>query len=125
MVAAQVARRPYGGARSDVPECGVPTSVVYRRRRGVALAGTALLLIGFWFALQAALGGTGGGPLTATGAAVGTPAAAKVWVVRPGDTLWSIALRSGARGDIRPVVDRLAEETGGQPLQVGERILLP
>jgi hypothetical protein len=45
--------------------------------------------------------------------------------VRPGDTLWSIALASGARGDIRPEVDALSSEVHGQALQVGERIVLP
>lgn len=52
-------------------------------------------------------------------------ASARVWIVRPGDTLWSIALASGAKGDIRPLVDRLSKEVGGRPLQVGERIVLP
>ncbi len=73
----------------------------------------------------AAVSGAGGGPLTATGAARGTPAAARVWVVRPGDTLWTIALAAGAKGDIRPLVDKLAAETGNKPLQVGEQVLLP
>ena len=128
MVAIQVDRIPAGalGRRSPSrPPGGSGLPAVYRRRRAVALAGLALLLFGLWFALQAAVGGAGGGPLTATGAATGIPAAAHVWVVRPGDTLWSIALRSGARGDIRPVVDRLAAQTGGRPLQVGQRVLLP
>lgn len=52
-------------------------------------------------------------------------ASARVWIVRPGDTLWGIALASGAKGDIRPYVDRLSSEVGGRPLQVGERIVLP
>jgi hypothetical protein len=53
------------------------------------------------------------------------PIAAHIVVVRPGDTLWSIALASGDRGDIRPLVDRLQAETGGAPLQVGQHLLVP
>lgn len=100
-------------------------AATFRRRRAVALTGLALLLGGLWIALQAAVGGTGGSLLTSSGTPGGTPAAAHVWVVRPGDTLWGIALASGAQGDIRPVVDRLAAQTGGRPLTVGERIVLP
>lgn len=97
----------------------------YRRRRLLALAGLAVLALGCWLALQAAVSGAGGGPLTATGAAGSAPAAARTWVVRPGDTLWGIALAAGARGDIRPYVDRLAAETAGRPLVVGEHLALP
>jgi hypothetical protein len=100
-------------------------AATFRRRRAVALTGLALLLGGLWVALQAAVGGPGGSLLTSSGTPGGTPAAAHVWVVHPGDTLWSIALASGAHGDIRPVVDQLSAETGGRPLTVGERVTLP
>jgi hypothetical protein len=89
---------------------------------GVAL----LVVLGGWFALRAALGGAGGGPLATTGSPSGPHlASSRVWVVGPGDTLWNIARAIGSRGDIRPVVDRLSAEVGGHPLQVGERIPLP
>jgi len=43
------------------------------------------------------------------GAGAGQPAAPRVYVVRPGDTLWGIATGVvGRAGDPRPVVDRLA-----------------
>jgi hypothetical protein len=48
-----------------------------------------------------------------------------VWVVRPGDSLWSIAATVQPHGDIRPLVDRLVFETHGSPLFPGERIALP
>ena len=98
---------------------------IYRRRRSVAMSGLIVLLAGAWFALQAAVGGAGGGLLTSTGAPIGTPAGARTWVVQPGDTLWGIALATGVRGDIRPFVDRLAAQTHGRPLTVGERIEVP
>lgn len=101
---------------------------VYRRRR-VLTGGVLLLLVAAALILvQSALAGAGGGPLTATGAAAGgslEPAAASVWVVRPGDTLWSIAHQLEPGGDVRPLVDRLAAETGGADLYPGEQIPLP
>ena len=43
------------------------------------------------------------------GAEASRPAAARMYVVRPGDTLWGIATGLvGRAGDPRPVVDRLA-----------------
>jgi hypothetical protein len=101
---------------------------VYRRRRVVALvvlAGVvAGVLVGLGLVVRTVVDGPAIGP-----AAIGTPpsrpAASRVWVVRPGDTLWSIALASGDKGDVRPLVDRLWAEVHGQPLLAGERIALP
>jgi hypothetical protein len=50
--------------------------------------------------------------------------------VQPGDTLWSIARAAVANGDtggtdVRPIVDHLAAERHGRPLEVGETIVLP
>jgi len=104
-----------------------PSAAVVRRRRLAMLAGLLLALVGGWFALQAALGLFGGGPLATTGQPGGLrPAAARVWVVQPGDTIWTIARAvSGGRGDERPLVDRLSAEVGDRALQVGQRIPLP
>lgn len=103
-----------------------PTEAEFRRRR-TAAAGVALtILLGLYLALQALLGRPAGGPLASVGSpGAMQPAVAQSWVVRPGDTLWSIALASGAHGDIRPLVDQLSAEVGGRPLQPGERIVVP
>ena len=104
----------------------VPSPAVIRRRRQVVggLAGT--LLLGLLIGLQALFGRPDGGPLASVGSpAAAQPLAPRVWVVHPGDTLWSIALASGGRGDIRPLVARLSAEVGGRPLQPGERIRVP
>jgi len=58
------------------------------------------------------------------------PAAAhhRVYVVRPGDTLWSIALRvAGPGADPRPVVDRLTSlnHVRDAAITPGERLVLP
>jgi LysM domain-containing protein len=71
--------------------------------------------------------GLGGGPpLTSPEAPLASrPVAARVHVVQPGDTLWSIARSLHPQGDVRDLVDRLAATRGRDALQVGERIVLP
>jgi nucleoid-associated protein YgaU len=52
----------------------------------------------------------------------------KVYVVRTGDTLWSIALRLGGPGsDPRPLVDRLttANHVPDAEITPGERLVVP
>lgn len=104
----------------------VPSPAVIHRRRLVAGGLAAAILLGLLVGLQALFGRPGGGPLASVGSpAAAQPAVARVWVVHPGDTLWSIALASGARGDIRPLVAQMSAEVGGRPLQPGERIRIP
>ncbi len=94
-------------------------------------AGLLLLMVAaVLIAAQSTLAGTGGGPLTTTGAAASgigamSPADAATWVVRPGDTLWSIARTLDPNGDIRPLVDRLSSEVGNAPIYPGETIAIP
>lgn len=104
-----------------------PAAVYRRRRLVVAALFLGALLAGSWV-----LGALGGGPLTASEA--GSPSAVELpmqpvaqatHVVAPGDTLWSIARQLVPEGDVRPVVDALAADRNGRPLQVGERIVLP
>jgi nucleoid-associated protein YgaU len=103
-----------------------PGSAVFRRRRLAAAGLLAVLVAGSWIGLQAALGRIGGGPLATTGAPGGLqPAAARTWVVQPGDTLWSIAEAVDPKGDVRPLVDRMAAELGSTSLYPGERVAVP
>lgn len=119
-------RPAFRSRRETLPPRSVPSPAVIRRRR-LAVGGVAgAILLGLLLGLQALFGRPGGGPLASVGSpAASEPAVARIWVVRPGDTLWSIALASGARGDIRPLVARLSAEVGGRPLQPGERIQVP
>ena len=102
---------------------------IYRRRR---LAATAVLLIGLALltmvaslAVQATLGRTGGGPLATAGALPGGQlAGAEVYVVRPGDTIWSIAESIEPNRDVRPLVDRITSQLGGTQLYPGERLTI-
>jgi hypothetical protein len=49
----------------------------------------------------------------------------QVYVARPGDTIWSIAVAYSRGGDPRPLVANLESEIGGGVLQPGERLVVP
>lgn len=70
----------------------------------------------------------GAGQATEPPAAVVTPAAAprpaRVHVVQPGDTLWSVARGLQPAGDVRPLVARLRAASGAGPLVPGQRLRL-
>ncbi|MST31400.1 LysM peptidoglycan-binding domain-containing protein, partial [Acidimicrobiaceae bacterium USS-CC1] len=54
------------------------------------------------------------------------PIAAQVVVVRPGQTLWSIAVaHDPPHTPLLAFLDRLEAETHGRPLQVGQQLVLP
>jgi nucleoid-associated protein YgaU len=58
----------------------------------------------------------------------GHPAAVRIYVVRPGDTLWDIARAvGGAREDPRPVVDALiaANHIKQALILPGQRLVVP
>ena len=114
-------RRPFARRRPS-------PAVIRRRRLGVALVlvGIAFLAIVGTLDVQAVLGRTGSGPLSAAGAGPGLRLAAdQVWVVQPGDTVWSIARSVEPGADVRPLVDRIDAELKGAPLYPGERIRIP
>jgi nucleoid-associated protein YgaU len=96
-------------------------AAVYRRRR-LAVVAAALALVPV---AHAGWGILGGGPLTAPGEPPTVPAATHVYVVQPGDTLWSIAHRLDPAGDERPLVARLAAEAGPGGLRPGQALETP
>lgn len=101
---------------------------VYRRRRLLAAGLSLLAIAAVLILVQLIQAGIGGGPLTTTGAAAGPgmiPAGTTEYVVRPGDTLWSIAARLAPGRDERPLVDRLVAETHGASIYPGQVITLP
>ena len=104
----------------DVGQRRARRAAVQRGRRGVVLAIlTAGLVCGLSLPLSA-LGGSSG----ARYAGLDVSRAA-VYVVRPGDTLWSIALRFDRGGDPRPLAEAIAKETGSAVVVPGEHIAIP
>jgi hypothetical protein len=111
-----IPRGPLGGAR-------VSPATYWRRRLLVGLLALGVSVV----AARAGVA-LGGSPLAAperrpASSAPTHPAPAVV--VRPGDTLWSIASRLAPDEDPRPLVDDLVAARGTAALQPGERILLP
>jgi uncharacterized iron-regulated membrane protein len=114
------------GGRSD-------RSGRYRRRRLVAAVLAALVVVLAWSAASAVWSSIAGDPTVGVVAGAPTPVPAAVGpatastapavhVVQPGETLWSIARGVQPTGDVRPLVDELADRVGGAGLQAGQRI---
>ena len=96
---------------------------VYRRRRLIAAVVLGLLISSLSLLGGELIGRVTGTPGSTVVEAAGEPI---VYVVQPGDTLWSIAERVSPHGrDIRHTVDRLSVVTGGSLLHPGQRIVLP
>jgi LysM repeat protein len=53
-----------------------------------------------------------------------SPAVGETYVVKPGDTLWSIASAIAPGSDPRPVVDALRAANGGPNIEVGQRLTI-
>lgn len=95
----------------------VPTTrrstALYRRRRLSVLAAMAAVL-----ALVGAAKARGDEPTLETVAV-----SRVIYIVQPGDTLWTIARSLQPDGEVRPLVDRLAaQRSSGSPLLPGERL---
>jgi hypothetical protein len=98
---------------------------VYLRRRIGAVTLLVLVAVVGWLAVlgvRSLVGEPPATPSTSAATAAVPPAAAEEYVVRPGDTLWVIARQLRPEGEIRPVVDELADRAGGPDLSVGQRI---
>ena len=80
---------------------------------GIALALLALPLGGF------------GGASHTTESASAAQIHPGAYVVRAGDTLWSIAQRTDPTGDPRPMVSQLAAEIGSYNVVPGEQVTIP
>ena len=92
---------------------------VYRRRRAIALL-FVLVVVGTVLVLAFA-----GGRATADGVADREVRPTAVYVVRPGDTLWDIAVRLAPDRDPREVTSALERSAGGTTIRAGQRIVLP
>ncbi len=99
---------------------------VFRRRRLAVLLVAMATVLAAWAPTGAPHAGLDTLPAKSFAPAAGADAnPQRSYVVKPGDTLWVIARRLQPGSDVRPIVDRLAAQRRGEPLQVGERIALP
>jgi hypothetical protein len=104
-----------GGARV------VSRATYWRRRILVAALAVALVLV--MAQAGAALGGSLATPeRRPASASASAPTSGRSTVVRPGDSLWSVAARLAPGADPRPVVDALASARHGTVLTPGETI---
>ena len=103
------------------------SSATYWRRR---LACLTLLIVAAWLVVSALSGSDAieqpsAAPTVFETAAGETLAAGQIVIVKPGDTLWSIARQLQPTGDLRPLVDRIAKINNGHSLIAGQALLLP
>ena len=111
---------PVGNGSVGVRVAGPGT---YRRRRILVAALLCLFLSALPLLGGELIGWVTGTPGATLVEASGQPV---IYVVQPGDTLWSIAERVNPPGrDLRYTVDRLSEATGGSLLHPGQRIVIP
>jgi hypothetical protein len=92
-----------------------------RRRRLALLLATIAVVLGGFGVVQLFTGGSLG---TAPSPSRPAPIDEAVYVVQPGDTLWSIAERVADGGDPRPIVATLRESHGDAGLDVGDRLVI-
>ncbi|HXY91959.1 MAG TPA: LysM domain-containing protein [Acidimicrobiia bacterium] len=115
MAAVTITRAPrYRTGPTTPPRPRMARAVYVRRRIAAALLGIALVLV--MAQAGAALGGS------TLAAPERRPAPPAHTVVRPGDSLWSIATRLAPGEDPRPVVDALESARHGAPLVPGESV---
>ncbi len=107
-------------------------SQIYARRRMMALLCLAAIVLVLFVGAGHVVANRGGAPASAsmirpaTSAAVLAPAtAANHYVVKTGDTMWSIGQRFHGHTALADYVDLLIHTNGGTQIQVSEAIALP
>lgn len=101
-----------------------------RRRRVASLrrflpgAATLAVLAVCWFGAGALAGAGTGGHLVRLPGSRPVPGG-YAYVVRPGDTLWSLATRLEPGSDPRPLMDRLSGQLHGGSLLAGAVLVVP
>jgi hypothetical protein len=118
---------PYPAPRpSDVPRRRLPDRATrIRRRRLAALLLALAVSAAAWTAGQALVSLTQAGSTAPQPVELrDVPQAGQRYVVRPGDTLWSIAEEVAPDRDPRQVVDALVAANGDATLEVGDVLTL-
>jgi nucleoid-associated protein YgaU len=110
---------PFGTGTDVSKRRRARASLRARRRRAVA----GLVAAGALALLALPVTGLGGRPADVHRLA--SLGAGATYVVQPGDTLWSIAVRADRNGSPRALAQDLASETGSADVYPGERIVIP
>ena len=111
-------------------------SQIYARRRLMVVLTLAAIVLVLLFGTGHVVANRGGAPASASmirpatapaldagAAAVQLPA--NMYIVQPGDTLWSIGERFHGHTSLVDYVDSLVEANGGTELQVSQALSLP
>ena len=107
------------------------TSQVYARRRFMTIVFLAAIVLVLFVGAGRVVANRGGAPASAsmirpaTSAAVLPPAAADLYVVQAGDTMWSIGQRFHGHNSLADYVDALIDANGGTTIEVAQAIALP
>ena len=109
---AMIVRSPRPDARPQ------PVSAAIYRRRQLAALAVVLVLVASAVLLVARVARADAG-------LDGRPSTPLVYVVQPGDTLWSIADTVAPETDRREAVGQLTDSAGGTELVPGQRLELP
>ena len=97
-------------------------------RRRAVLARCAVVAVGVAVFVAATEAAALVGPHLGPASPGGRPATEQpvaLRLVQPGETLWSIAVGLGLRGDLRATVDRLARLNGGAAIRAGQTLRVP
>jgi len=110
---------------------GRRSAATYARRRLLVLVVLAVVLV-LLVGTGHVVANRGGAPASASAirpespqAAPGATGAAPIYVVQPGDTLWSIGERFHGSTPLVDYVDHLVAMNGGTTLQIAQPISLP
>jgi hypothetical protein len=105
---------------------------IYARRRMMVLLTVAMIVLVLLVSAGHVVANRGGAPASASmirpanaSAVVDAPVAANVYVVQPGDTLWSIGERFHGHTVLADYVDALVAANGGTVVQVSQALTLP
>jgi|GEM_PF-165963 len=100
-----------------------PVGPVSRATYWCRRAFVAALVVGLVLVMAQAGAALGGSSLATPGRSTTSSASVvRHTVVRPGDSLWSVASRLAPGSDPRPVVDALSQARDGAPLVPGETV---
>lgn len=113
-----------------------PVSTLYARRRLTVLVSVAAIVLVLFVGAGHVVANRGGAPASASmirPASAGAtsapapvaPVAANLYIVQPGDTLWSIGERFHGHAALVDYVDSLVAANGGTELQVSQALALP